>query len=121
MTFLHPRVGIEVISVNGGGTTDPIDAIPFDVNVGRTVIFVSPKVGWSNGSGLAPGGIIMSGASAGDQVSAIAADVNQYGNGVKIYLPSGDTMFETGKNYFNPGTYNLITIMKTDATTWVVC
>ena len=124
MTIYNPRVGFEVISVAAGGTTSPADATPVTINVGRTIILVSPPAGWSAGSGNPPGGIALSGATAGDEIALRAADAAFGANGTAVYLPSGDTVFGETVTSFTVGSHavgngDLVRLTKVDATNWV--
>jgi hypothetical protein len=118
MTIYNPRVGLEVIFVAGGGTSDPADATVVDIHVGSSIVMVSPPAGWSAGSGQPPGGIVFNGASAGDKIALRAGDVAQAGFNVRIYLQPGDSLFDNGATSFgiNGGPTSMT---KINATQWV--
>jgi hypothetical protein len=124
MTIFHPRVGFDIQEVNAGGTSDPGDATIVDIAIGRTMIFVSPAVGWSAGSGLPPGTIKLNGASPGDVIDVRAGDAGAAGVNVPIYLPDGDTLRGSATTHVSIVSQSsagaTLHMAKVSATEWVV-
>ncbi len=124
MTIYHPRVGLDVQSVNAGGTNDPNDATIVAISVGRTMLFVSPTVGWSAASGNPPGTVKLVGAGAGDVVDVRAGDANAAGVNVQIYLPDGDTVRGTPTTHVaiagHSSAEGTMRIEKVSTSEWVV-
>ena len=127
MTIHHPRVGFEIVSVIAGGTSDPNDATPVPINVGETLIFGFPAAGWTSGSGQYPGGIkIVGEANVGNRVGLRPGDVLRHGFGVRVYLPPGDSLYNTAgmATNFTIGDYSpggdTVHMTKVNATEWIV-
>lgn len=114
MTIFHPRVGFEIFTMNAGGTNDPADATVVTVNVGKTLITALPTVGWVNSSGLQPGGIKINDTDPGNWIGIRA---QSGADEVRVYLPNGSN-FQIEGHASSSG--DVVNILKTDATTWIV-
>lgn len=126
MTIFNPRVGIDVQSVNAGGTNTLAAATTVTTTVGRTVLGVSPVAGFNPGSGNPPGAIALSGPGAGDEVEFFATDANSANEGanVTVFLPSGDSLFVGGATSFVLGSFipsvgGILKLLKISATQWI--